>query len=99
VVWMSKGAVEGAKFPETCGTVRTSFEAEAASTTLREEERTNAMQRRQSAVIFVVAVALVMGLCPGRANASSHSEAPGTTKDRLIDDTDLYAWVAGDAPN
>ena len=57
------------------------------------------MQRRQSAVIFVVAVALVMGLCPGRANASSHSEAPGTTKDRLIDDTDLYAWVAGDAPN
>src|SRR5262245_17119087 len=30
--------------------------------------------------------------------ASSHSEAPGTAKDRLADDTDLYAWVAKDAP-
>ncbi len=33
------------------------------------------------------------------AFASSHSEAPGTVKDRLADDTDLYAWVANDAPN
>ena len=33
------------------------------------------------------------------AQASSHSEAPGTTKDRLADDTDLYAWVASDAPD
>ena len=32
------------------------------------------------------------------AGASSHSEAPGTSKDRLADDTDLYAWVASDAP-
>src|SRR5262245_29840748 len=31
------------------------------------------------------------------ASASSHSEAPGTAKDRLADDTDLYAWVASDA--
>lgn len=31
--------------------------------------------------------------------ASSHSEAFGTLKDRTIDDTDLYAWVASDAPN
>ena len=29
--------------------------------------------------------------------ASSHSEAPGTAKDRLADDTDLYAWVSPDA--
>src|SRR5439155_17952989 len=36
---------------------------------------------------------------PGVAFASSHSEAPGTSKDRLADDTDLYAWVAGDAPD
>src|SRR5262245_52275420 len=35
----------------------------------------------------------------GAAFASSHSEAPGTNKDRLIDDTDLYAWVANDAPD
>lgn len=33
------------------------------------------------------------------AMASSHSEAPGTSKDRLADDTDLYAWVANDAPD
>jgi len=35
---------------------------------------------------------------PWAAFASSHSEAPGTVKDRLADDTDLYAWVASDAP-
>jgi hypothetical protein len=31
------------------------------------------------------------------AFASSHSEAPGTAKDRLADDTDLYAFVSSDA--
>ena len=31
------------------------------------------------------------------ASASSHSEAPGTAKDRLTDDTDLYAFVSPDA--
>ena len=35
----------------------------------------------------------------GVAFASSHSEAPGTAKDRLADDTDLWAWVTPDAPN
>jgi hypothetical protein len=38
-------------------------------------------------------------LLAAAAFASSHSEAPGTNKDRLADDTDLYAWVAGDAPD
>ena len=38
-------------------------------------------------------------LLPAVVFASSHSEAPGTSKDRLADDTDLYAWVAADAPN
>jgi hypothetical protein len=38
-------------------------------------------------------------LAPGLALASSHSEAPGTAKDRTADDTDMYAWVAPDAPN
>lgn len=41
-------------------------------------------------------VALTM---PVLAFASSHSEAPGTSRDRLIDDTDLYAFVSPDAPN
>jgi Domain of unknown function (DUF4331) len=48
--------------------------------------------------------ALALGLTvtatlPFSAFASSHSEAPGTSKDRFIDDTDLYAWVAGDVPS
>jgi len=37
-------------------------------------------------------------LAPAPVGASSHSEAPGTSKDRLADDTDLYAFVAKDAP-
>jgi uncharacterized protein DUF4331/flagellar hook capping protein FlgD len=49
-----------------------------------------------------VALALAL-VCLGTSSAppvraSSHSEAPGTAKDRLADDTDLYAWVAKDAP-
>ena len=44
----------------------------------------------------IVALALVSTPV---AWASSHSEAPGTAKDRLADDTDLYAWVALDAPD
>jgi hypothetical protein len=43
------------------------------------------------------ALALAAGLA-GAAQASSHSEAPGTAKDRLGDDTDLWAWVTNDAP-
>ena len=41
---------------------------------------------------------LALVAMPAAALASSHSEAPGTSKDRLADDTDLYAWVAKDAP-
>ena len=45
-----------------------------------------------------ILTALAMAaLVPAAALASSHSEAPGTAKDRLADDTDLYAWVAPDA--
>jgi hypothetical protein len=46
------------------------------------------------AVALVAMVALATS-----ALASSHSEAPGTAKDRLADDTDVYAWVAADAPS
>lgn len=41
----------------------------------------------------------LLALAVSTAFASSHSEAPGTSKDRLADDTDLYAWVANDAPD
>ena len=43
------------------------------------------------------AISLLFGA--SAAYASSHSEAPGTAKDRLADDTDLWAWVTNDAPN
>ena len=44
---------------------------------------------------------MLLQLAAGAAivNASSHSEAPGTAKDRLIDDTDTYAFVSPDVPN
>jgi len=47
----------------------------------------------------LVALTLLVGGAGSRVLASSHSEAPGTSKDRLADDTDLYAWVAADAPD
>jgi hypothetical protein len=42
---------------------------------------------------------LALAAIPATVLASSHSEAPGISKDRLADDTDLYAWVAKDAPS
>ena len=48
--------------------------------------------------IRTLAVLSLLAAIPCGAFASSHSEAPGITKDRLADDTDLYAWVAKDAP-
>src|SRR5437762_5799862 len=56
------------------------------------------MQRKTLAALFMC-VALLATLGHAPALASSHSEAPGTSKDRLIDDTDLYAWVAAAAPD
>lgn len=46
-----------------------------------------------------LALALLAIALPAGALASSHSEAPGTARDRFIDDTDLYAFVAADAPD
>ena len=54
--------------------------------------------RRASLLLPLFAAAALALAAPG-ALASSHSEAPGTAKDRLADDTDLYAWVAADAPD
>jgi len=56
------------------------------------------MPRSLFAWVLAVSLAASGPIHPGPARASSHSEAPGTTKDRLADDTDLYAWVAADAP-
>ena len=54
---------------------------------------------RMAAPLTTLALALLLGAWALPAMASSHSEAPGTNKDRLADDTDLYAWVASDAPS
>lgn len=55
------------------------------------------MKFRSTFASFALSLVLLAGA--GLAHASSHSEAPGTAKDRLADDTDLYAWVSPDAPN
>src|SRR2546422_488696 len=52
------------------------------------------MPRKCFAWAIGMSLAAFVALCPAPVTASSHSEAPGTTKDRLADDTDLYAWVA-----
>jgi hypothetical protein len=57
------------------------------------------MQRHTPGARLACALLLAGVLAAPLARASSHSEAPGTSKDRLADDTDLYAWVAKDAPN
>ena len=54
------------------------------------------MTLRPLHVLCAAALALAI---PVAALASSHSEAPGTSRDRLIDDTDLYAFVSPDAPS
>jgi hypothetical protein len=51
---------------------------------------------RRGIIRSLAVLTLAVGV-PYGALASSHSEAPGTNKDRLADDTDLYAWVAKDA--
>ena len=57
------------------------------------------MRHRTWGAALAAALTLAIGLSPLPARASSHSEAPGTAKDRLADDTDAYAWVSNDAPN
>src|SRR5258706_2844835 len=56
------------------------------------------MLSQRFTLVLAMVAALAGPMIPAIAGASSHSEAPGTTKDRLADDTDLYAWVAADAP-
>ena len=55
--------------------------------------------KRNPLALLLLAAGLLTAAHTAPALASSHSEAPGTTKDRLADDTDLYAWVAKDAPS
>ncbi len=56
------------------------------------------MNRQTLRAAFALALWCLGTALVSPARSSSHSEAPGTAKDRLADDTDLYAWVAKDAP-
>src|SRR5258706_4949286 len=56
------------------------------------------MQFRTAVLRGPAALVLLAGVSTA-ALARSDSEAPGTSIDRMADDTDLYAWVAPDAPN
>jgi hypothetical protein len=55
--------------------------------------------RALPAALLALGLALGTTMTGDCALASSHSEAPGTAKDRLADDTDLYAYVSPDAPD
>ena len=57
------------------------------------------MNRRIPRAAVAGALLLLGIIAAPQTRASSHSEAPGISKDRLADDTDLYAWVAKDARN
>jgi hypothetical protein len=57
------------------------------------------MKLRALGAVLGMVLTVAAGLAPAPAGASSHSEAPGTAKDRLADDTDLYAFVAKDRPD
>jgi hypothetical protein len=48
--------------------------------------------------LFVLAVALIVGLQMRSGRASSHREAPLISQDPMADNTDLYAFVSPDAP-
>ena len=56
------------------------------------------MNRQTLGVVLALALGCFGTTPTPPVEASSHSEAPGTAKDRLADDTDVYAWVAKDAP-
>jgi hypothetical protein len=51
---------------------------------------------RAAAMLLAAGVALVGGLIPGPASASSHREAPLIAADPTVDNTDLYAFVSPD---
>lgn len=51
------------------------------------------------AALLLVGMLVVMSLVPLVGNASSHREAPLTSSDPQIDNTDLYAFVNPNAPN
>jgi hypothetical protein len=52
-----------------------------------------------AATAIALGAGLVAGLAPGASIASSHREAPITSAEPQIDQTDLYAFVAPDRPN
>ncbi|TCO55185.1 DUF4331 domain-containing protein [Actinocrispum wychmicini] len=58
-----------------------------------------ARSTRATAMMLAAGAALVGGLVPGSASASSHREAPLIAADPTVDNTDLYAFVSPDKPD
>jgi hypothetical protein len=54
---------------------------------------------RATAALLAAGAALVGGLVPGPASASSHREAPLIAADPTVDNTDLYAFISPDRPD
>ena len=73
----------------------------------REERRSRFIKRRTvlSWLVLSVVAAVAAGaggvrqLGPGAASASSHREAPYTSKDPTADNTDVYAFRSPDNPD
>src|SRR5438876_11628163 len=73
--------------------------AQASTGTALRRNQGVPMRLRSLTMAAGLVLAALVAARPAVVRASSHSEAPGTSKDRLADDTDLYAWVASDAPD
>src|SRR3954468_5717555 len=54
------------------------------------------VRTRSTAMLLAAGTALLGGLIPGPASASSHREAPLIAADPTVDNTDLYAFVSPD---
>jgi hypothetical protein len=58
--------------------------------------KTGENMQRRNALILAAVIALML---PLSSFASSHREAPGTTEDQTMDNTDVYVFRSPDAPN
>jgi hypothetical protein len=83
--------------PAAAGSIPAHLTGEHTPPPEGDEMRTGARTRRVLLAITATAVLAASGL--SLADASSHREAPLITEDPVADNTDVYAFVAPDAPD